>query len=228
MKILALVPARSGSKSIPNKNLQEISGVPLLGITIRSAQKSSSVTEIYVSSDSNEILARGLEFGSKSVKRPLNLSSDTATANDVVRHFINHLNLSFEPETIIVYLQPTSPFRKSGMIEEGIKKSLQESKPVVAVSEVRQHPHKMLEVVRNGCLEHLLRNSDPTSNRQQLPKILIPTGSLYVFSVASFCANNVIPIRGALPLPVTGVYALDIDTEIDLEIARMIGIRNEL
>jgi CMP-N-acetylneuraminic acid synthetase len=223
MNVLALVPARSGSKSVINKNLKEISGTSLLEITIRSALESKTVVDTFVSSDSDEILGLATNLGCKSIKRPLLAASDSATANDVVRDFIKQLDLVSNPDTIIVYLQPTSPFRKQGMIEEGIKLFLSQSKPIVAICEVNKHPNKSVVISDLGEIESYLPEADPTVNRQTLSRVFIPTGSLYIFTVADFQLNDTIPVRGALPLLVSGVYALDIDTELDLEIAQKLG-----
>jgi CMP-N-acetylneuraminic acid synthetase len=227
MDVLALVPARSGSKSVINKNLKEISGTSLLEITIRSALESKMVIDTFVSSDSDEILNIASSLGCKSIKRPLHAATDSATANEVVRDFINQLNLVSNLETVIVYLQPTSPFRERGMIEEGIKLFLSQSKPVVAICEINQHPNKSLIINDLGQIESYLQEADPTANRQTLPKVFIPTGSLYLFTVADFQLNDAIPVRGALPLLVSGAYALDIDSELDLKIAQMLGSINE-
>ncbi len=227
MNVLALVPARSGSKSVINKNLQKISGIPLLEIAIRSAFESNTVADTFVSSDSDEILALAIRLGCKPIKRPLDAASDSATANDVVRDFINQLDLFAKPDTVIVYLQPTSPFRKPGMIEDGIRLFSSQSKPVVAICAVSQHPNKTIVINESGQIEPYLQQADLTANRQTLPRVLIPTGSLYIFSVSDFLLNSCIPVRGALPLLVSGVYALDIDSELDLRIAQKLGSTNE-
>ena len=227
MNIFALIPARSGSKSVVNKNLQEIAGKSLLETTIQKAQECNSQIDIYVSSDSDKILEHGKILGCGSIKRPEFAANDLATANDVVQDFIDQLDLKSRQDSLIVYLQPTSPFRESGMIDRGIEMSLAASKPVVAISKVQQHPNKMLKIGENGEIEPYLKESDPTANRQSLPNVHIPTGSLYVFSIYDFFVSSSIPIRGALPLIVSGVYALDIDDEIDLKIAQEIGNANE-
>ena len=220
---MALIPARSGSKSIKNKNLQLIAGRSLLEITIGLAQDTSLIQEVYVSSDSDEILEVGESLGCLSVHRTYVAATDSATANDVVRDFVTQLNLSANQENLIIYMQPTSPFREKEMIERGIQLATERSKSVVAVTEVQHHPQKTLIINEREELQFYLDNSDPTANRQSLPKVMIATGSLYIFSVADFSAHNSIPIRGAIPLPVSGIYALDIDNDLDLEIAQKIG-----
>ena len=100
-------------------------------------------------------------------------------------------------------------------------------KSVVAVCEVSQHPSKTLIINELGQIDSFCQEFEPTANRQTLPKVFIPTGSLYIFSVSDFYVNNAIPIHGALPFLVSGVYALDIDSDLDLRFAQSIGSLNE-
>ncbi|ASY15354.1 N-acylneuraminate cytidylyltransferase [Candidatus Planktophila sulfonica] len=223
MKIIALIPARAGSKSIKDKNLQRISGESLLEKTILHSQKVIQISDVYVSSDSDEILQFSRSLGCKPIKRPDLFSNDSATADDVVRDFLLQTRFIEVPEVLIVYLQPTSPFREIGMIEKGIEDYLRNSNPVIAVTDVYQHPFKTLKLDKSGKVEKYLENSDPTANRQSLPRAIIASGSLYIFSVQDFETNGGIPVSGATPIFVTGVYALDIDTEFDLIIAQKIG-----
>lgn len=223
MKIIALIPARSGSKSVKDKNLQKISGKSLLEKTVLHAKKIIQISDVYVSSDSDEILQISQTLGCKPIKRPDLCSNDSATADDVVRDFLLQTRFIETPDVLIVYLQPTSPFREFGMIEKGIEDYLRNSNPVIAVTDVHQHPFKTLKLDKFGRVEKYLENSDPTANRQSLPSAIIASGSLYIFSAQDFETNGGIPVSGATPIFVTGVYALDIDTEFDLIIAQKIG-----
>lgn len=227
MKIIALIPARSGSKSVKDKNLQKISGKSLLEKTVLHAKKIIQISDVYVSSDSDEILQISQTLGCKPIKRPDIFSNDSATANDVVRDFLRQTGYFEKANVLIIYLQPTSPFREHGMIEKGIEDYLRNSNPVIAVTDVHQHPFKTLKLDKFGRVEKYLENSDPTANRQSLPSAIIASGSLYVFSSQDFEHNGGIPIYGATPIFVSGVYALDIDTEFDLVIAQKIGNDHE-
>ena len=110
--VLALIPARGGSKGVPRKNLRLVKGKPLLAYTLEAAKNSSNVDTTYLSSDDTEILKVGESLGIQSILRPWQSSSDNATADDVVNHFLSILSqemVSLDP--YIVYLQPTSPLR---------------------------------------------------------------------------------------------------------------------
>ena len=223
MEVFALIPARGGSKSVIRKNLQEINGVSLLEITIRQALKVLSPNRIYVSSDSEEILGIAKSLGCSVILRSSETASDEATADQVVKEFILQTCLSDTEQSVILYLQPTSPFRAEQLIQKGLDAHLESGVPIVAVSLVNQHPEKMLTLNAKGTLEYLLPTANPTANRQSLPKILIPTGSLYVFSVANFNYADKIPVNGAAPYFVSGVNSVDIDSMLDLKIAQEIG-----
>ena len=223
MKSVALIPARGGSKSIMGKNLRKISGKSLLEISIKQAKSVEQIREVYVSSDSDEILQVANSLDCISVKRSAEASTDTATANLVVSEFLSHPSVELSHEDTIVYLQPTSPFREDRLIEKGLSLHGEKKTPIVAATEVNQHPHKMLKVNTSGALEEYQQESNPTANRQSLPKVLIATGSLYIFSVSDFLKSGQIPVSGALPYIVSGVNSFDIDSELDLELAQEIG-----
>lgn len=227
MEAIALVPARAGSKSIKNKNLQKISGQSLIEISVRHAQEVDLIKEVYISSDSLEILELGSTLGCTPINRPTDAATDSATANEVVKDFIYQTKLQHQPEVLIIYLQPTSPFREHDLIIRGIQLYLQEKCPVVAVTEVNHHPLKILGLDSKGKLKEFMVNGIPTANRQSLPLAVIPSGSLYIFTVQDFLSSSSIPVSGAQPIYVSGMYALDIDNEAELQIARRIGIERE-
>jgi len=223
MKSVALIPARGGSKSIKGKNLRKISGKSLLEISIKQAKSVEIIRDVYVSSDSEEILQVAKSLDCISIKRSAEASTNTASANLVVSEFLNHPGVELNHEDTIVYLQPTSPFREDKLIEKGLSLHREKKSPIVATTVVDQHPHKMLKVNSSGTLEGYQQESSPTANRQSLPKVLIATGSLYIFSVSDFLKSGQIPVAGALPYIVSGVNSFDIDSELDLKVAQEIG-----
>ena len=228
MDIFALIPARGGSKSVEKKNLREIQGVTLIEITIQQALQVLPSNNIYVSSDSEEILTIARNLNCETIQRSMETAKDEATADQVVQEFISNTRLVEIDETVLIYLQPTSPFRGNQLIKEGLNAYFESNIPIVAVSQVEQHPEKMFIQDTQGVLQPLLDGANPTANRQTLPEVLIPTGSLYVFSVGDFKKAGVIPVISATPYIVSGINALDIDSEIDLKLAQEIGLNNEL
>jgi CMP-N,N'-diacetyllegionaminic acid synthase len=220
MNIVALIPARGGSKGITDKNLQTIGGRSLIQICIETASKVSLFSEIYVSSDSEKILSIGRKFGARLVKRPKELSNDLARAEHVVQHFLENFTDAYMQDLIIVYLQPTSPFTSPYSIEACITKYLENVRPVVSVKLANEHPNKMFTINHLGNLSPYSNNPQPTKNRQDLQQLFLPSGGVYVFSAADFFNYQTIPVLNAIPYLVNGNETLDIDSRLDLEVAR--------
>ena len=221
--IVALIPARSGSKRISNKNLQKIGSLTLLEISISHAKNCQKISNVFVSSDSSSILNLAQDVGASTVLRPKNISTDKSTANQVIEHFLSFAfeNIpEFSVNSTIIYMQPTSPFRRKNLVDKCLKIFLQDLKPLVVVSKVIQHPSKMFYKSEQNTLLPYDSNSSATSNYQDLPEILIPTGSIYIFLVSDFQKFGVIPITTATPYVVDGIDSLDIDSSIDLDLAR--------
>lgn len=226
--VFFLIPARAGSKGVPRKNLQKIRGKTLIEISIEHAKNVGFLHNIYVSSDSPEILAIAENLKVKKILRTSKESSDTSNANVVVNHFIQVNSLINFPNSTIVYLQPTSPFRDSDLLRSCVTLYKENLKPIVTVRKVVDHPQKMISV-ENGRIKNYASDFNPTENRQGLLELLIPSGSVYVFSIGNFLENNSqIPLIGAIPVQVYDENALDIDTEYDLLLAQCIGEKYEL
>lgn len=113
--ILGLIPARGGSKGVPNKNIKFINGKPLIVWTIEKAKRSELIDKIVVSTDSEQIADVARRAGAEVLMRPSELATDTASTQDVMIHA-----LGFYPADIVVLLQPTSPYRAEGLIDECI------------------------------------------------------------------------------------------------------------
>jgi CMP-N,N'-diacetyllegionaminic acid synthase len=166
MKIVSLIPARKGSKGIPNKNLINLCGKPLISYAIQ-ASKQSSVKETWVSSDSNEILKVSQNLGAKTIKRPSEISGDNATSESALIHFAE--NIDFD---ILVFIQCTAPLIKFQDINQGIK-IIKEFDSVVSVSET----HQMFWDA-NGPLYDI----NNRARRQDSTKKYIETGSFFITS----------------------------------------------
>src|SRR5664280_2509033 len=120
-KILAIIPARGGSKGLPGKNIKLLSGKPLIGWTIEQSRKSQYIDEIFVSTDSIEIARVSEEFGVKVQHlRPDYLASDGASSMDVISHVISHYEANGSSFDFIILLEPTSPLRKENDIDQAI------------------------------------------------------------------------------------------------------------
>ena len=143
-KILAIIPARGGSKGIRRKNLQKLSGKPLIAHTIIAAKKTKSINKIIVSTDDKEIGKISKNNGAEvPFLRPKQISKDTSSIIEVIKHALKFLqeNQSYVPD-IIILLQPTSPLRTSQLITKTIN-TLKKSKAtsVITVSKITKHPY---------------------------------------------------------------------------------------
>jgi len=119
--IVAIIPARGGSKGIPKKNLIDFCGKPLVSWTIEQALAIKSISTVWVSSDSNQILNVAKNLGANTISRPKSLSSDTATSESTWSHALNIIEQKTGTVDIVIGLQPTSPVREPKDIEKAIK-----------------------------------------------------------------------------------------------------------
>ena len=192
------------------------------------ARSFATPDEIYISTDDKRIARIGAQLGVNVVKRPEKYSSDNSPAADVVKHFIEYLtecDLKPSGSEVIVYLQPTSPFRTSKEILECIETYKNSGKPTLTIKVSPVNELKILKINEKGKLVGAHPDSSPTSNRQQLNNSFIASGAVYVFSIADFLQYGDIPVLDAEPIFSDLPINLDIDSPIDLEIAQFIGER---
>jgi CMP-N-acetylneuraminic acid synthetase len=182
-KILAIIPARGGSKGIRRKNLQKLSGKPLIAHTIIAAKKTKSINKIIVSTDDKEIGKISKNNGAEvPFLRPKQISKDTSSTIEVIKHALKFLqeNQSYVPD-IIILLQPTSPLRTSQLITKTIN-TLKKSKAtsVITVSKITKHPYASYWL-KNDFLKPFEKNFTKYSRRQEFPDLFFPTGAVYTF-----------------------------------------------
>ena len=127
-KIVAIIPARGGSKLLPRKNVLPLAGKPLIIWTIEAGLKSRYIDKVIVTSENDEIQKISLEAGSKIIKRPHKLAKDNTNLNDVIKHAINILEDKYE---IVIVLQPTSPLRTAEDIDNALEIMDQVKAPAV-------------------------------------------------------------------------------------------------
>ena len=217
-QLLALIPARGGSKGVPKKNMRLVKGKPLLAYTIETALNSSYIDTVYLSSDDTEILELGITLRAQVISRPFELASDNSTAFDVVAHFlsqIQHEILSQNP--YIIYLQPTSPLRTSAHIDEACR--LMQSKAaklLMSVVKLNMSPYKSFKMGKDGRLKSLFSEQLSNTNRQTLPVVYYPNGAIYIFQTSEFSRRGIFPSDGSLPYIMSERDSLDIDSEDDV------------
>ena len=178
-KVLAIVPARGGSKGIPGKNIVPLAGKPLIAYTIEQALATPRVTRLVVSTDSEAIAAVAREHGAEVVDRPADLSGDVAPSESALLHVLEHLTEGegYDPD-LVVFLQATSPLRSASDIEQAIA-TLEREHADSLFSAGPSHGF----VWRNGPAGVVPLNYDPKlrPRRQEAPEDLVENGSIYVF-----------------------------------------------
>lgn len=176
-KILAFIPARGGSKGIPNKNIKLFNGKPLIEWTIKSALKSKLINKVIVSSDSKKILSLSKKFGADVVLRPKNISGDFATTESAIMHYIKNTKESFDT---IVLLSPTSPLRKKRDIDNAIKE-FQSKKLDSCFSASKLLDFLIWKLNKKKKYESINYDFQNRGTRQKRELNYVENGSIYVF-----------------------------------------------
>lgn len=216
--VIGLIPARGGSKGVVRKNLRMIAGKPLIAFTIEAALKSRYIDYVYLSSDDDEILLSGKAMGVRLIRRPSEVASDTATAVDVVTHFLAEIPSQLvEQDPYIVYMQPTSPLRSARHVDLALEQmEVQASHTLVSVVEMSKSPFKSLSMDAKGRLQSLFDEKMSNARRQDLPKAYAPNGAIYIFRMSDFLDRGGFPSNGSVPFVMSEEDSIDIDTEEDI------------
>ena len=184
---LAIIPARGGSKRLPQKNILDLCGKPLIAWTIEASLKSKFITKTIVTSDDEEILRISKEFGAETIKRPKELASDTSTTFDTIKHVIQNIkNYDY-----IVLLQPTSPLRTSNHIDEAI--NLLEVKNADAIISVCQMEHNPLwsnTLNKDQNMKNFLKDEVINKRSQDLETYYRLNGAIYICDTKKLLENN--------------------------------------
>lgn len=218
-KVLALIPARGGSKGIKGKNMIDLCGKPLIAHSIEAAKESAYVDEVLVSTDSEEIGRVSSEYGAYvPFLRPAELASDTAKTIDAVLHALHWLNAKKEVYDILLLLQPTQPLRRSEDIDRALETFMKHNeKGLVSVRPVEEHPI-LMRTIENGKLQNML-SVGSTIRRQEMPEYVLVDGSIYINRIdelndkTSFNDNPI-------PFLMSKENSVDIDEWEDLELAK--------
>lgn len=197
-----------------------VRGTPLVGYTLQSALNSRYVSDIYLTSDDQHTLAFGREVGVTPVRRPIECSNDSASANSVVEHFLTQIpEMLINRDPYILYLQPTSPLRTVAHIDDALKTMAELGlHKLISVVKMTKSLFKAFILNEKGSLEALFDEKSTNQRRQDLPQLYLPNGALYVFRVSDFRYQNRFPSNGSYPYIMSESDSLDIDTEDDFEV----------
>lgn len=218
-KVLAVVPARGGSKGVPRKNIRMIGGKPLIGWTIDAARASRYIDRVILSSDDAEIamVARGLGCEVPFV-RDAALAGDAAPTIDVVVDALHRC----PGHAWVVLLQPTSPLRSAEDIDETIDCCMRTKAPAcVSVALAQESPYWMYTIGDNGAMRPLLAGTSAT-RRQDLPAVYSLNGAVYVARTEWLLSERTFLHEHTVAHIMPAERSLDIDTEFDIAQLEMI------
>jgi YrbI family 3-deoxy-D-manno-octulosonate 8-phosphate phosphatase len=220
-EVLALIPARGGSKGIPGKNIRSFAGFPLIAWSIAAAKASELVTRVIVSTDDEKIAAVAREYGAEApFLRPDEISQDKTTDLPVFEHALKWLEdvEGYRPD-IVIQLRPTSPIRPRGMIDDAIRILLEHADAdcVRGVVPAAQNPFKMWRFNGEGKpLNALLEMDDIpepyNAPRQILPPVYWQTGHIDAIRISTITQKKSLTGDVIYPLLIDPVYTVDIDT----------------
>jgi YrbI family 3-deoxy-D-manno-octulosonate 8-phosphate phosphatase len=220
IEILALIPARGGSKGIPRKNIRNFAGYPLIAWSIAAAKQASCVTRLMVSTDDQEIAAVAREYGAETpFLRPSELAQDQTTDLPVFEHALDWLerNESYKPE-VVIQLRPTSPIRPRDCVDNAVKILMEHADAdcVRGVVPAGQNPHKMWRFAGEGQpMKPLLLVegiSEPfNAPRQILPPVYWQTGHIDAIRVSTIMQKKSLTGDVIYPLVIDPRYTVDID-----------------
>lgn len=211
-KVVAVIPARGGSKGVPRKNIRMLAGKPTICYSIQHAKASKYIDRVVVSTEDAEIKKISLECGAEVVDRPPEYATDTAKAMDVYKHALEALGKEgFRPEVVVI-LQPTSPYRDPQDIDKMVELLGEKGcDSVISVGEVVHHPIWYYKVNGGGFLRPYHAEAALALNRQEADKLVRLNGSITVLK------PEMITERGALISEKTMPYMMDEERSVDID-----------
>ncbi|MBI35453.1 MAG: N-acylneuraminate cytidylyltransferase [Flavobacteriales bacterium] len=220
--MLAIIPARGGSKGLPEKNIKPLLGKPLIAYTIEAAKKSKYITKIFVSTDCEKIAETAIKHGAECPHlRPEHLASDTALSIDTYKYVINKLNTESEKKVDeFVVLQPTSPLRNSTDIDNAVSMFFEKQADSVISYTPESHPiswHKHLDE-ENRFVDIF---QEELKNRQDYKVSYYPNGAIYIFK-SSIIEQNKYYTENSFAYILDKNKSIDIDTIDDFEYAEFL------
>lgn len=227
-KVLALIPARGGSKSVPKKNIRPLAGLPLIAHSILVAKESPCVDRVIVSTDDQKIAAIAREYGAEvPFLRPAEFAQDLTPDYPVFAHCLQWLeaNEHYKPD-LVLHLRPTGPLRTVRQIEESVAllAAHPEADSVRSVHEPDKTPHKMWRIEGPFMVPFLRDTGIPehyNTPRQLLPKVYATNANIGVMWHRTLAEKKSVIGDVVVPYIVTEPQ-VDIDTEFDFDVAELV------
>ena len=220
VRVLAFIPARAGSRRVPNKNLRLLNGLPLIHYTIEQAKASPLIDKIVVSSDSEKILAYARSCGVIGIPRPSSISGDASPTVDAVRHALDVLaGENYVPDCVVI-LQPTSPLRSADDITSCVR-LYQNGSIQTVVSVVEANPFWTLKKTNKEIMP-VLGWDYFKLRKQDLPKAYALNGAVFVARTDYLRKNALLVGRRTKLYEMPPERSIDIDEEIDFAFAEFL------
>jgi CMP-N,N'-diacetyllegionaminic acid synthase len=224
MNILAIIPARAGSKGLPGKNIKDLNGKPLIAYTIEEAFKSKYINRVVVSTNDKDIAGISTQLNAEvPFLRPAELSSDHSPTIDTVVYTVNRLKEEddYFPEYICL-LQCTTPLKTACHIDGAIEKLFSSGMDgVVSVCETEAHPYWM-QVFKNDRLEFFLEQEKKILRRQDLPPIYRFNGAIWVIKTKVLLEENSLIVKNQTGYIMPIEDSIDIDNMMDFKFAELL------
>lgn len=218
-RILALIPARGGSKGIKNKNIIDLCGKPLISYTIEAAKESRYIDSVIVSTDSEKIAEVAISCGADvPFLRPAAFALDTSTTIETVCHAIQTFAEGGDRYDVLVLLQPTSPLRTQEDIDGALEKFEREGLSIASVSKAKDSPILLRKLTSKSQMVSLL-GLQSTVRRQDMPPVYRVNGSIYINAISSLNENTSFN-DNVCPYVMEESHSVDIDDYLDIEIAK--------
>lgn len=219
--VLAIVPARGGSKRLPRKNVLHLHGKPLIVWTIEAGLKSKYIDKVVVSSEDSEVLEIARNSNAETIERPIALASDDVSSFDVVEHALNSIQTGVD---ILVLLQPTSPLRTEMHIDQALSLMMnRKANAIVSVSAAEHPPLWSNTLPDDDNMESFLNNSVANARSQDLPNFFRVNGALYICRTKFLLAEQSFFLKtNILAYRMSRDTSIDIDHAIDLKLAGLI------
>ncbi len=217
MKVLAIIPARGGSKGVARKNIRKFDGKPLLAYAIAAGMESKKISKLVVNTEDKEIAKIARSFNCETVMRNPEIAGDQSQIIDTVLQTLAYFEDNNQYFEAVILLQPTAPLRKGEDIDNAISLLQSNSKTDAVISMVKvedHHPARMYKI-QNGNLDNLMPEYE-TKNRQELPELYLRNGCIYLVRISALKKELSLIPEKKVPYIMDSKWAVNIDTEIDV------------
>lgn len=229
LKIASIIPARSGSKGLRNKNIKDLGGYPLLSWSVRASTKSKYINSTFIDTDSDKYAKIGISYGAQSLYlRPENLATDISSDYDFISHFLQHLKQKNAMPDLLVHLRPTTPLRDHEVIDDAIELGIKNFDTITALRSVHEMAETAYKSFEFGKGESLVttfsRSSDLDSSnasRQLFPETFQANGYVDILFPNKILSTKKLHGNNVLGFKTPPVIEIDTDFEFHLCIASL-------